>query len=116
MSLSVLPDDGNESRLLTRATISTINENQQRIVQLLATDDDLFAEMSSCACFTAWQLLELRSCDSPPARNKKLIKMLMHGTTEQFELFVDCVRKTQRHVVPLLNGNAGISVELYSLC
>jgi Caspase recruitment domain len=106
----VLPDTNNNGRRLSADVLWTIKKHQQRIVQLLVVDDDLISEMSMCACFTEDQLADIRSYTHPLARNKKLLKMLTAGSAEHFELFIDCVRTTQRHIVPLFTRNFGIFI------
>ena len=87
--------------------MSIITQNNLELWELLDTDDDLIGDMFSGSCFTQQQLTSIQSVSDLRKRNMKLLDILTRSSRENFNRFVDCLRTTQRHIVPLLTGNKG---------
>jgi hypothetical protein len=87
--------------------ISIITKNNVKLWELLDTDDDLIGAMLSQSCFTQQLLTSIQRVSDLDDRNKKLLDILTRSSRENFNRFVDCLRTTQRHIVPLLTGNKG---------
>ena len=75
--------------------------------KLLDTDDDLIGAMLSKSCFTQQQVTSIHNITDLRKRNMKLLDVLTRSSRENFNRFVDCLRTTQPHIVPLLTGNKG---------
>ena len=94
--------------------MSIITQNNLELRELLDTDDDLVGDMLSGSCFTQQQLTSIQSISDLRKRNMKLLDTLTRSSRENFNRFVDCLRITQPHIVPLLTGNKG--TELVNHC
>lgn len=89
--------------------------NNEKLIDLLDTDDDLIGKMSSADCFTVKQLNCFRNTSELNGRNRKVLDMLTRRSIDQFNKFVECVHATQPHIVPLLTGNSGYYTPLQLL-
>ena len=87
--------------------ISLISKNSLELCELLDTDDDLIGAMLSRSCFTQQKVTSIKNVSDLRERNKKLLDVLTRSSRENFNRFVDCLRTTQPHIVPLLTGNKG---------
>lgn len=84
-----------------------ICKNYSQLAELLDTDDDLVDEMKLRRCLTPEVLEKLTTDDFMCDRNKKLLDVVRRRSIGSFNLFVECVRSVQPHVVPLLTGKEG---------
>ena len=75
--------------------------------ELLDTDDDLIGAMLSRSCFTQQKVTSIKNVSDLRERNKKLLDILTRSSRENFNRFVECLRRTQPHIEPLLTGNKG---------
>ena len=84
-----------------------MTKNNLELRKLLDTDDDLIGAMLSQSCFTQQQVTSIQNVSDLRKRNMKLLDILTRSSRENYNRFVDCLRTTQRHIVPLLTGNKG---------
>jgi hypothetical protein len=87
---------------------SFIEKNYSEISDLLDTDDDLICELLSSECLTLRQLISIESTSDLCERNKKLLDLLLRSNVRTLNLFADCLRVTQPHLVHLVIENTGI--------
>jgi hypothetical protein len=89
--------------------VSIIRKNKLELAELLDldTDDDLIGAIYSKSYFLQQQLTSIQSVSDLRKRNMKLLDILTRSSRATFNRFVDCLRTTQRHIVPLLTGNKG---------
>jgi hypothetical protein len=86
------------------------------LVEYLDTDDELLALMMSTDCFTQRQIDHVRSLKEVSDRSKKLLKLLQRRSVGQFLQFIECVKKTQLHLVPLFTEETGTTVDNEEHC
>lgn len=91
--------------------LSVIDQNANRLIyDLLETDDELLTHMEATNKFMDAQLSHLRGLASRRDRNEHLLDMLRRWSVYNFKQFIECLSKTQRHLVPLLTGETGYSL------
>jgi len=98
-----------DCRPLSEDLLSILYRSVPLLLDRLAVDDDLIAEMTTSSCFTENQLTVVRSCagDSASQVVRQLFDILARRSVQHFWTFVECVRRTQPHLVPLLTGDVG---------
>ena len=84
-----------------------IKTNFARLIELLDTDGDLIAAMTSACCLSHRQLSYLKDLTETHKRSGKLLEMLKRRGIGHFNLFLGCLQQTQRHLIPLLSEHVG---------
>ena len=93
------PLDNNQLRI--------INENMKQLIELLDSGDDLIFSLMATNCFNRRQIDALKCITDINERNVKLLEMLKRRAVEHLNKFIQCLQNIQRHLVPLLTGDAG---------
>lgn len=86
---------------------SALTANNERLIELLDTDEDLIAEMWPTDCFTEQQLISIRNTEELSDRNRKLLSLLSRRSVDHLNQLAVCLNKTQPHIVPLLTPDSG---------
>ena len=86
--------------------LAVINRNKAKLVRYLCVDNELIGELSKQKCFTDEKLHCIRQTEVNK-RNDALLNLLIKSSVGNFHLFVECLRITQPHLVPLFTGDAG---------
>lgn len=86
---------------------AVVKDNYGKLINFLDVDDEFIDTLQPVNCLSDRQLSKIRLIASVDSRNEELLDMLKRSGVEQFKQFVDCVRKRQVHVVPLLIRDTG---------
>ena len=92
-----------------------IDKNRLKLIKLLDTEYDLLLDMKATTCLTLEQINSLRSIPDERVRNGKLLEMLERRSVSQFNEFIKCLEKYQRHLIPFLTGDEGNQFATISL-
>ena len=103
---TVYTPDVSDSWPLDEDRVAVINENLVELERFIDVDEDLLVAMKSTNCFSRRQLDHISNMVKSN-RNMELLNMLKRRSANRFSQFVACLKKTQRHLVPLLTANAG---------
>jgi len=103
----LLLTDAGDCWPLSDEQLSVINANTGKLNELLDTDRDLIGDMRETECLTRRQINHLNELPYEGARNNKLLEMMKRRSISDFNKFIECVEKNQRHLVPFLTGDEG---------
>jgi len=99
--------DAKESWPLSTEHLSIINTNTPKLVELLDTEYDLLLDMRTTNSLSGEQITYLKEVTHKRERNEKLLEMMKRRSISQFNEFIACLEKTQRHLIPFLTGDEG---------
>ena len=102
-----VPMDHNDCWPLSAEHMSNVNDNRLKLVELLDTEYDLLSAMRATTCLSHQQINYLRTLSDTRERNSQMLEMLKRRSISQFNEFIDCLEKYQRHLVPFLTGDEG---------
>jgi hypothetical protein len=77
-----------------------ILKNYSKIANVLNVGNDLIGEMLSRCCLTQNQLVVVGTINDQCERSKKLLDILLKSSRATLQVFIECLKNTQRHVVP----------------
>jgi len=92
---------------LSDEQLSVINANQGKLNELLYTDSDLIGDMRETDCLSRLQIEYLYELSHRLERNSKLLDMMKRRSVSEFNQFIECLEKSQRHLVPFVTGDYG---------
>ena len=104
--LTGVPADNNDWPL-SDYQMSVIDENSVQLIKFLDADSDLLCEMRATTCLSSEQIKYLTELHHGNDRNEKLLDMVQRRSVAQFYQFIECLGKTQRHLVPFFTGDKG---------
>jgi len=92
---------------LSDEQLSIINASTEKLNELLDTDSDLIGDMRATDCLSRRQIDHLYELPYEGERNNKLLDMMKRRSISQFNQFIECLDKNQRHLVPFFTGDEG---------
>jgi len=92
---------------LSDEQLSIINASTEKLNELLDTNSDLIWDMRATDCLSRLQIDYLNELSHRLDRNIKLLEMMKRRSISQFNQFIECLEKNQRHLVPFLTGDEG---------
>ena len=93
--------------------LSVINENFQQLIQFLDSEDDLIFSLIATSCFTRRQISVIKCITDIEGRSSKILQLLKRRGVEHLNQFLSCLERTQRHLLPFLTGNTGMTNDLW---
>jgi hypothetical protein len=101
---------------LSDMQLEVLQRNHSKLIEHLDTDDELLALMMSTDCLTQRQIDHVRSLKEVSDRSKELLKLLKRRSVGQFRQFIECLEKTQYHLIPLFTDETGTTVDNEEHC
>ena len=112
MLLTEVSTENNDCWPLHSGQMAIIDENKPHLIKRLETDYDLLPAMRATKCLTLEQIDSLGFVRDVLKRNGKLVDMLKRRSVSQFNEFIECLEKYQRHLIPFLTGDKGDQVSV----
>lgn len=91
---------------LNPETVSRLTSNSVVLAEKLDVDDDLLSWMGQTQCFVERQLAAIKRTKTPAQRSIELSDMLKRRSQLHFNSFIECLSKTQSHMIPYFTGKS----------
>ena len=110
--LTEFDTESNDIWPLHDGQMSIIDRNKSKLMDLLDTEYDLLPALRATTCLSRHQIDSLQAIPNVHERNLKLLEMLKRRSISQFNKFIECLERYQRHLIPFLTGDEGNQVSV----